>query len=247
MLPPDSTTATRRPATSGDVAAEQRGDADRARALDHELLALQEQRDGLDDLLVGDRHHLVHVPLDEREGQLAGALDRDAVGDRLRARDRPRSARADAIARTPRSRSPARRRRARRAAARVSASAMPASRPPPPHGTTTTSTSGTCSASSSPTVPWPGDDAARRRTPRRRSRRCSPPARARPRCASSKVEPLSSIARAVAARRLHLGHRRVDRHEDRRLARRACARRARRPARGCRRSPPPRRGRARRR
>ena len=69
----------------------ERGHRHRTRTLDHELGALQQQHHGLRHLIVGDRDHLVHVALDQRQREVAGALDGNAVADRVgRARsDRP--------------------------------------------------------------------------------------------------------------------------------------------------------------
>ena len=76
--------------------ARDRGEAGGAGALDHDLLDLQQLQDrGLDRGLL-DQQHLVDQPLDDRQGQLAGPLDRDALGDgrrRRRLAGRPRSRR----------------------------------------------------------------------------------------------------------------------------------------------------------
>ena len=67
-----------------DVAAEQRGDADRARALDHELAALHQQHHRLGGLVLAHRDDVVDPLREQLHGQLARPLDRDAVGDRDR-------------------------------------------------------------------------------------------------------------------------------------------------------------------
>ncbi len=65
------------------LAGEQRGDRHRPGALDDELDALQQEHDRLADLVVGDGHDVVQDVGEDRAGQLAGVLDRDAVGDRV--------------------------------------------------------------------------------------------------------------------------------------------------------------------
>ena len=116
----------------------------RAGALDDELRALQQQHHRLGHLVVGDRHDLVDVALDERQREVARALDGDAVADRVgragaRSGDGRRASRCRA--RRPR---PARRPRARPGSRVASASAMPPASPPPPSGTTTSSRPGAC-------------------------------------------------------------------------------------------------------
>ena len=71
----------RRPAAS-DLAREKRRDADGARALDDELRPLEEEHDGLADLLVGHRDDVVEHAVEDACRQLAGLLHGDAVGDR---------------------------------------------------------------------------------------------------------------------------------------------------------------------
>ena len=66
---------------AADLAGEQRSDADSARALDHELRAL-EQDDRLADRLVVDVHQVVEDVVEDRHGQVARLLHEDAVGDR---------------------------------------------------------------------------------------------------------------------------------------------------------------------
>ena len=61
------------------------GDANRARALGHQLLLFQHRQDGAGDLAFRYRHHLVHVLAAHVEGQVAGSLDLDAVGDGVHA------------------------------------------------------------------------------------------------------------------------------------------------------------------
>jgi hypothetical protein len=67
--------------------AQQRGHADCARALDDELGLLHEHDHRLGHVVLGDDDHVVEPAAHEAEGQLAGALDRDAVGDRQPRRD----------------------------------------------------------------------------------------------------------------------------------------------------------------
>ena len=182
MLPPERTTATRRPATSRDVAAEQRRRADRARALDDELVALQEQRDGLDDLLVGDRDHVVDVRR-WTIGNVSSPGRLTAMPSAMvsRARRRPRSARAARESHErPRSPPPGRRRSARsgRSAAQRDARCRPGAR-----------------------RRRTARPRRRRRAPARRARGRScpgPRSRARRRTAETKVAP---VARGVLARR----------------------------------------------
>ena len=154
-LPPESTTTVApspRPATSS---GEQRRDADRPRPLDDELRALHQQHHRLGGVLLADDDDVVDPALDQRQRQLARALDRDAVGDRRRRR-RPRAGRRPrappGTARRPRS---GRRRPRSRGAPSLTTPATPRCRPPPPIGTITFARSGTCSSSSSPSVAWP--------------------------------------------------------------------------------------------
>ena len=65
-----------------DLTAEQRGDADRAGALDHELGALHQQHHRLGGLVLPCQGHLVDPLLEQRRRQLTRRLDRDPVGDR---------------------------------------------------------------------------------------------------------------------------------------------------------------------
>ncbi len=132
-----------------DLARQERGDTDRARPLDDQLRLLEQQHHRLGDLVLGDRLHRVDVALDDRHGQPARALDRDAVGDRGIAgtstgwpasHDAANGAQAAAC--TPTSRTAG--------WARLIATPSPLIRPPPPRGTTTHARSGTASSSSSP-------------------------------------------------------------------------------------------------
>jgi hypothetical protein len=65
-----------------DGAGQERGDADRARALDDELRALEQADHRVGDVVLRDRDELVDPFGDERERERAGPLDGDAVGDR---------------------------------------------------------------------------------------------------------------------------------------------------------------------
>ena len=67
-----------------DLAREQRGERAGAARLRDGLRALEQEPHGRDDLLVGDRHDLVHELLDDRERELAGDRQLLAVGDRAR-------------------------------------------------------------------------------------------------------------------------------------------------------------------
>ena len=157
MLPPHSTRPTRRPRKrSGWL--DDRGQAGGAGALGHGLLDLQQLQDrGLDRRLL-DQQHVVDQPLDDRQGEVARLLDRDALGDGRAARAAP-AARAGAG--RPRGRARPRRRRPRsRACSALAAVAMPPISPPPPIGTTSTSRSGAASSISSASVPWPAITAA---------------------------------------------------------------------------------------
>ena len=82
-LPPDSTAQTW-PSGGGHAALHQRRHGNRAGALDHLLGALEQHHHRLGDLVVRDGDDLVHVALDQRQREVARALDRDAVADRVR-------------------------------------------------------------------------------------------------------------------------------------------------------------------
>ena len=115
-------------------AGHQGGHAHGAGALDQQLRALEQEHHRLGDVLLAHGHQVAQVLFEQRAGDLAVALDRDAVGDGLQ-----RVGRADADhlhagqARAP----------------------SPEASPPPPTGTTTRARSGTSSASSRPTPAWP--------------------------------------------------------------------------------------------
>ena len=64
MLPPESSAHDR--ARAADLAGEQRRDAGRARALDDELRALEQEHDRLADLLVADLDELVEQLVEDR-------------------------------------------------------------------------------------------------------------------------------------------------------------------------------------
>ena len=80
-------------ATDVDPPVHEGGDGHGAGPLDDELRALQQQHHRLRHLVVGDRHDLVDVALDDRQREVAGALDGDAVADRV-GRARPTGRRA---------------------------------------------------------------------------------------------------------------------------------------------------------
>ena len=69
-----------------DAAAEQCRDADGARALDQQLGPLEQHHDGVHDLVLGHVDDVVDESLDDREGDVPGSLDRDAVRDRAHVR-----------------------------------------------------------------------------------------------------------------------------------------------------------------
>ena len=69
-------------AAAAHAVGEQRRDRRRARALDHELRALEQEDDRLADLLVGHDDDVVEDLAQDRRGQLARMLDRDALRDR---------------------------------------------------------------------------------------------------------------------------------------------------------------------
>ena len=78
-----------------DGAREQRGDAERASALDDEVGALDQQHHRVLDLRLRDRDDLVGVAADQAERQLRGPGDRRAVGERLHERHGQRRARGE--------------------------------------------------------------------------------------------------------------------------------------------------------
>ncbi len=215
MLPPESTTATRRPATSGtwppSSAATPTAPAPSTTSF------CRSRSSAMASTISSSVTATISCTCRWTSGKVSSpgrltAMPSAIVCARTAASICPcctdRTNAAQPVAWTPTTRTPG--------SSAVSASAEPASRPPPPHGTTTRSTSGTCSASSSPTVPCP----AMMRSSSNAEMKVAPVLAARSRaaaCASSKVEPWSAICGAVADRRLHLGHRRVDGHEDRRL------------------------------
>ena len=191
-------------------------------------------------LVVRDRHDLVHVALDQRQREVARALDRDAVADRVRrARpDRPVGRErvdvgAQASAWTPTTRAPG--------SHSDAASAMPLASPPPPSGTTTSCASGAWRAISSPTVPWPATTSAGRR----RARASGPPASARRARLGARVVVAAldeAHLAAVLAHRGDLRERRLLGHHEHGAARPRRAPRRPPPGRGCPRWPrPPRR------
>ena len=82
MLPPERIDR-HGPLPAPDLAGEERRCARRARALDQQLRPLDEQHDRGRDLLVGDRDDVVEPRAEDRRGQLARALDRDPLRDRV--------------------------------------------------------------------------------------------------------------------------------------------------------------------
>ena len=156
MLPPEMTSATFLPARRGHLPLISAASADRARALRHRLLPLEQQEDGVGDLLLVHGDDVVHVAAHHARRWLARAAS-------PRCRRRwwwPAGTSTGLPAATERL-------HARRCAAvctpitwmrglvSLSAQAMPEMSPPPPMGTTTTSRYGHCSSSSRPMVPWP--------------------------------------------------------------------------------------------
>ena len=121
------------------------------------------------------------------------------------------------------------------------ATAIPAIRPPPPTGTTSTSRSGCAASISSATVPWPAID--RGVVVRGHERRARARAAMRRASAVASVE-VVAVQHHVRAERLgagDLGERRVARASRWSRRCRAAGRGGRRPARGCRPRPRPRR------
>ena len=80
MFPPEDR---HRRARSARPAGEERGDADRPGAFDHELRALEQQHDRLADLLVRDGDDVVQQVLEERHRKIARVLHGNAVRDRV--------------------------------------------------------------------------------------------------------------------------------------------------------------------
>ena len=81
MLPPQRTRPTLLPGEARRLL-HQRRQADRACALDHRLLDLEQHQDRLLDVVFGDQDDVVDEGADHRQRQRAGRLDADAVGDR---------------------------------------------------------------------------------------------------------------------------------------------------------------------
>ena len=187
MLPPHSTRPTLAAAEALGIAGD-RGEAGGAGALGHGLLDLEQLQDrGLDRRLL-DQQHVVDQALDDREGELARLLDRDALGDRRPAGHGRQAAQAAVDRRIER------RLDADdldlRACSALAAVAMPPISPPPPIGTTSTSSSGAASSISSASVPWPAitagvvermDEGQALALPRAPRRAAPPPRRPRPR------------------------------------------------------------------
>ena len=97
-------------AAGAHLPAEQRGDADRAGALDDELGALHQHDHRLGGLVLADHHDVVGPAVEQPQRQLARPLDRDPVGDRQRRGWRAPARRAAATPGTARTPRPARRR-----------------------------------------------------------------------------------------------------------------------------------------
>ena len=152
MLPPERP-APRFLPSSADAPVDQGRQRHSARAFRHGLLALQQQQDGVGDLLLAHRHQVVHVPA--CQSKVCSPMRRTAMPSAM-------VGRRQAVARVPRQGRLHCRRlpglhadHLHRRPSSLIAVGDPEMRPPPPTGTTTTSRSGTCSISSSPMVPWP--------------------------------------------------------------------------------------------
>ena len=130
-LPPERIAAVAPSGAGLDRAGHQRRDGDRRRSLGDELRPLGEADHRLDDRLVVDGDDAVEPALEQRQRDLAGALDRDAVGDRAAPVDRDRLAGGERIGRPWRSRRPERRSPRRHGAICLIASASPAREPSP--------------------------------------------------------------------------------------------------------------------
>jgi hypothetical protein len=78
---PESTATVVPLAAGRDLAAEQRGDADGAGTLDHELAALHQHDHRRGGLVLADDHDVVDPAAEQLQGEVAGALDGDPVGD----------------------------------------------------------------------------------------------------------------------------------------------------------------------
>ena len=85
------------PAVGIDPPVHQRGYRYRARALHHQLRALEQHDHRLGHLVVRDGYDLVHVALDERQGEVARPLDRNAVADRVGRARAHRAARRERV------------------------------------------------------------------------------------------------------------------------------------------------------
>ena len=62
-----------------------RGEARRARALDHGLFDADQHRDRAFEVALGDQHDVVGIVLEDPRGELARLLDRNALGQRVAA------------------------------------------------------------------------------------------------------------------------------------------------------------------
>ncbi len=147
----------------GGVLAVQRGlvlqqgrDARGAGAFGEHFFAFEQREDGAGDLFFLDGNDLVDIFRDQRKGDVAGAADGDAVGDRWKPLGMVTGVMLLASAAAW---------KARRAVSTptiftsgrnsLMAQATPAINPPPPTGTTTASNCGHCSSNSRPMVPCP--------------------------------------------------------------------------------------------
>ena len=177
------------------------------------------QHDRLGDVVLGHDDHVVEPARDERERQLAGALDRDAVGDRQRRVDLDRLA--------ARAATPGRRRRVSTCTPTTSTSGRcdftrdrDAARQPAAADRDDDLARGraTSSSSSSPSVPCPATMSGSSNGCTNAMPASSARARASATHSSTDAPPMCTTAPSVAAA-LDLRDRRLGRHED--LARHA--------------------------
>ena len=211
---------------------------DRAGALDHELAALQQQHHRLRGVVLARPRRCRRASASSSaQRELAGALDRDAVGDRQRRRRRTGSPRAQRRRDTARRRRPGRRSTSTSGRAALIAIATPAHSPPPPTGhDDPREVRARPRAARARASPGRRRSSGRRtgaRTPARRSR----PARARPRCTRRRCRRRRGRSRPSprAASTLAIGASAGTKTSQRHAAARAAPRPA--PGRGCRRWP----------
>ena len=82
MLPPQTRTAdVGSGRNDGGLFLDERGEGGRTGAFGDGLLALEQEEDGVGDLLFVDGDDVVDVAVDDGEGEVAGAAHGDAVGD----------------------------------------------------------------------------------------------------------------------------------------------------------------------